>query len=134
MAYYVSNIFGLRVGGVFAQPLKWEDARDRIGKIVAQMDAEDLQVGVPRDPSCCMSKEIGASKGTYVVLAGIFNYWTFEYASEFAKRLSAEFSTEVMHMCWDEEIETVQCQVWLAGKPLYEVDENPIGRVLRRVT
>jgi hypothetical protein len=134
MAYYVSNMFGLRVGGVFGGPADWEDVRVRIGKIVAEMEANGLEVGIPHDPSCCMSKEIGASKGTYIVLAGIFNYWTFGHASEFAKRLSAEFGTEIMHMCWDEEIETVQCQVWLGGRPLFEVDENPIGRVLRRVT
>ena len=47
--------------------------------------------------------------------------------------LSVEFQTEVMHLCWDEERDTAQCQIWLNGQPLLDVQENPIGRILRRV-
>jgi len=133
MSYCVSNMFGIRTGGVFGGRTDWEDARARIAKIIKEMRADDLQVDIEDDPAHCMSLELEAHKGAYIVLAGVFNYWTFEYSSLFASRLSSEFGTEVMHMCWDEQVDEVQCQVWLAGKPLFEVSENPIGRVLRHI-
>ena len=81
----------------------------------------------------CMSHELSAGKGSYVVLAGVFNYWTYDLSSVFARKLSEEFGCAVMHMCWDEENDTVQCQVWLSGQLLCELDEGSIARILRRI-
>ncbi len=137
MGYYVSNMFGIRTGGVFSGSTDLDDLKRRIAPIVLAMREEegmDAPLGGKEgDVSHCMSQELEAGKGTYVVIAGVFNYWTYKYSSEFAKRLSAEFGVEVMHMCWDEEVNEVQCQIWLAGKPLMEVNENPIGQIIRRV-
>lgn len=136
MGYYISHMIGIRTGGVFSGSADTEDIKDRIKKIVLEMretdDYPDLG-GEDGDPSHCMSKELEAHKGSYVVIAGVFNYWNFETASTFVKRLSEEFGTEVMHMAWNEVSNNVQCQIWFDGNPLFEVFENPIGQVLRRI-
>jgi hypothetical protein len=137
LGYYVSNMFGLRTGGVFGGKVDIDALKRRVAGVVLKMRAsgEPPDLGdKDGDVSHCMSQELEAHKGTYVVLAGVFNYWTYPSSSLFAKNLSEEFGSEVMHMCWDEERNEVQCQVWLAGRPLFEVAENPIGRILRRVT
>lgn len=142
MGYYVSHMIGIRTGGVFSGDVDTEDMKRRIAAIVRTMRSEAEDLDKPRspdlggedgDPSHCMSQELVAHKGSYVVLAGVFNYWRFEEAEEFAKRLSKEFGTEVMHMTWHEEEDTVQAQVWLDGRPLFEVAEGVVGRILRRV-
>ena len=136
MGYYVSNMIGIRTCGVFAGATDTDDMRQRIAKIVLEMREGENKPDLgdkDGDPSHCMSKELEAHKGAYVVLAGVFNYWTWKYSSEFSRRISEEFQAEVMHMCWDEERDEVQCQIWLAGKPMLEINENPIGQILRRV-
>lgn len=141
MGYYVSNMFGIRTGGVFSGSTDMDDLKNKIAEIVIAMRSEAASSPTLQEPalgndvgdvSHCMSQELEAGKGNYVVIAGVFNYWVYEHSSEFAKRLST-LGCEVMHMCWDEERNEVQCQVWLAGEPLMEVHENPIGRILRRV-
>jgi len=136
MGYYISHMIGIRTGGVFSGATDIENTKTRIKKIVLEMretgGRPDLG-GKDGDPSHCMSAELTAHKGSYVVIAGVFNYWDFETASIFVKRLSEEFGTEIMHMAWDEERNSVQCQIWLDGKPLFETSENPIGQILRRV-
>lgn len=127
-------MIGIRSGGVFSGEVDIEDIKKRISKIIIDMEKSKYHIGIDKDPSHCMSKELIARKGSYVVFAGVFNNWTFKEASEFIKRLSKEFGTEIMHMCWDEMNDFVQCQIWLDGKPLFEVCENPIGRIVRRVT
>ena len=134
MGYYVSNMIGIRTGGVFSGKTDMDDLKTRVAKVIARMRDTDDDPPIGDDPSHCMSGELEARKGTYVVIAGVFNYWRFDWAQEFSRQLSAEFGTEVMHMAWDEERDEVQCQVFLAGKPLFEVHENPIGAILRRVT
>ena len=133
MGYYLSHMIGIRTGGVFGGKVDMDDLRSRVAKIIQELRPTDSDPDIADDPSHCMSSELEAHKGCYVVIAGVFNYWHWESASEFSRRLSQEFGTEVMHMCWDEEQETVQCQIWLDGEPLFEVAENPIGRILRRV-
>lgn len=136
MGYYVSNMFGIRCQGVFGGRTDTDDVKKRIAAIVLSMRGteHDPDLGDKEgDISHCMSQELEAHKGTYIVLAGVFNYWTYKSSSEFAKRLSAEFGTEVMHMCWDEERDEVQCNIWLAGKELLEVNEHPVGQILRRI-
>ena len=142
MGYYVSNMIGIRISGVFAGKLSDEGMRqlkDVIAGVVKKMreddDEREPDLGDENgDPSHCMSGELEAHKGSYVVLAGVFNYWRYPYASVFVQRLSLALEGhEVMHMCWDHESDEVQCQVWLNGKPLFEQVEDPIGRVLRHV-
>lgn len=136
MGYYISHIIGMRVGGIFSGATDTEDIKDRIKRIVLEMRGTENNPdlgGEDGDPSHCMSKELTAHKGAYVVLAGVFNGWEFKEASIFVKRLSEEFGTEVMHMTWDEQSNEIQCQIWLDGKPFFEVSENPVGQVLRRI-
>ena len=133
MGYYVSHMIGIRTGGILGGDIDQTDLQQRIAKIKAKFDsccphiAESGKVG-------CLAPQLDGHKGTYAVIAGVFNYWTWDEASEFSRALSAEFGTQVMHMCWDEEINEVQTQIWLDGRPLFEVAENPIGRVVRRIT
>lgn len=134
MGYYVSHMFGIRTGGVFGGATDMADLRARVSRIATEMkDTEDATNIYAPDPHC-ISQELEAHKGAYVVIAGVFNYWMPERAQKFAARLSQEFGTEVMHMAWDEERNDVRCQIFLDGKPLFDVSENPIGQILRRVT
>ena len=130
MAYCVSNMFGIRTGGVFSDEVDMEDMKKRINEVSARTKVGSRGLV---DMSYCTSAELTATKGSYVVIAGVFNYFLYEDAKEFAKELSKEFQTDVMHMCWDEERDTVQCNIWCAGEPILEIDENPIGKILRRI-
>ncbi len=134
MGYYISHMIGIRTGGVFSFETDTEDMKKRIAAVIVAMRETDYNPNIADDPSHCMSLELLAPKGGYVVIAGVFNYWHFDSAEEFVKRLSKEFDTEVMHMMWDMENNEVRCQIWLAGKPLFEVEENPIGKILRHVS
>jgi hypothetical protein len=133
MGYYVSNMIGIRTGGVFAGETDMDDLKARVAKLIAEMRGGEFNPDIQDDPSHCMSDELRAHKGSYVVIAGVFNFWTFDESSEFSRRLSDELQTEVMHMCWDEQDDNVQCQIFLAGKPLFETAEDALGRVLRRI-
>ena len=144
MGYYVSNIIGIRTGGVFSGETDVEDVKNRIKKIVLEMREESKKEGSEifdpdlgwkdGDPSHCMcDKELVGSKGSYVVLAGVFNYWTFNKAEQFAKRLSEEFGTHVMLMSWDEEHDIIKSDVYLGGKSIREISEDPISSALRRI-
>jgi hypothetical protein len=136
MGYYVSNMFGMRMGGVFGGEPDMDSVKAIIRKLVLDMRAEEKDPDLGNkdgDVSHCLSAPLVAHKGTYCVIAGVFNYWTYPASSEFARRLSDVLGTEVMHMCWDEERDEVQCNIWLAGKPLLDVNEHPIGQMLRRI-
>lgn len=134
MGYYVSNMIGIRLGGVFSGDADMADLTTRVLAIAKKHDADVY----PRDDGSlpyCLSRELVAMKGGMAVIAGVFNGWTFDRVAPFAAALSEEFGTEVLLMSFDEEKETTQCQVYLAGKAIHEVNfESPIGRVLRRVT
>ncbi len=133
MGYYISHLIGIRTGGVFSEESDMDGLKKQVSSVIESLRQTDNDVDMADDPSHCMSKELQAHKGNYVVLAGVFNYWHFEQAEEFCKRLSVELKVEVMHMAWDEEENEVQCQIWLDGEPLFEISENPIGRILRRL-
>ncbi len=132
MGYYISSMIGIRTGGVFSGETIMPAFLDRLAKVVKEAEAAEVMVDFDV-PSACISPELVADKGSYIVIAGVFNYWNYESVSDFASRLSKEFVTEVMVMTWDEEQDKVQCNIFLDGRPLFEVNENPIGRILRRV-
>ena len=149
MGYYISSMIGIRTGGVFGGETDVENMRSRIAKLVLEMRKEShFELGQepptewePPDmgdengnPSHCMSKELKAHKGSYVVLAGVFNYWNVESVGEFCRRLSKEFGTDVMQMTWAEQSEQAVCCVWTGGEIMGGEAENPIGKILRRVT
>ncbi|MCE5328724.1 hypothetical protein LLG07_00060 [bacterium] len=137
MGYYISNMIGIRTSGVFGGKTDMADMKNRIAKIVLNMrkSGEYPDLGNKNgNISHCMSKELKAHKGSYAVIGGVFNYWGFEEAKKFVIALSKEFQTEVMFMSWDEQTDEVQCNIYLAGKPLLEVSENPIGKILRRTS
>lgn len=135
MGYYVSNMIGIRTGGVFSGDVDMVDLTTRIERVREATIAAHPTLEKPSAnvTGGALSKELVGNKGSYVVIAGVFNYWSYDAASAFVRALSEEFGTEVMHMCWNEETDAVQCQIWLAGRPMYDVSENPIGQILRRV-
>jgi len=132
MGYYVTNIIGMRTGGIFSDPKDVEDIKQRIANIIIEMadKAEAHSISV-RQLDYCMSQELSGPKGSYVILAGVFNYWTFDRSSVFSQRLSKEFGSEVIHFCWDEETNQVDWQIWLDGNPLFEEAENAEGSLIR---
>ena len=135
MGYYISTMIGIRTGGVFSAGVDVDDMNARIKKILDDnRDEHKSSFGLfIDDMKFCTSRELVATKGGYVVISGVFNYWHYNDSSEFAAALSKEFQTEVMIMSWDEEVNTIRCNIFLAGKQLFEVNENPIGQVMRRI-
>lgn len=135
MGYYVSNIIGIRTGGVFSGETDLGDLKARIERVRDEVIAAHPNIEKPSANVVdgALSRELHGNKGSYVVIAGVFNYWTYDASSQFVAAVSKEFRTEVLHLCWNEETDDVQCQIWLDGRPLLEVAENPIGRILRRV-
>lgn len=129
MGHNNSNMIGIRSGGVFSGGTDMKEAKAKINKIILET-GNDYDVNLDN----CMSRELTAHKGSYIIIAGVFNYWGFDRASKFCLRLSVEFGSEVMLMSWDEATNEIRCQIFLDGKPLFQVSENSIGRVLRMAT
>ena len=53
MGYYVSNIIGIRTGGVFSPTVDIEDMKGRVANIVAEMRDGDHRTDIEDDPSHC---------------------------------------------------------------------------------
>jgi len=134
MGYYVSNMIGIRLGGVFSGNTDMDKLSSRILEIAKDYDAQVYPPLEGQPLPSCMSRELVARKGGMAVIAGVFNYWTFDIVQPFAAKLSEEFGTEVLLMSFDEEQDEARCQVYLGGKPLMEVGESTLGRIIRRVT
>jgi hypothetical protein len=64
--------------------------------------------------------------GSYVVIAGIFDYLDFDAVLEFARRLSKELNTEVLYMGYDHENETIRHQRFERGIPQSKVPEDKL--------
>lgn len=137
MAYCIDHMIGIRTGGVFSGETDMDDLSRRIAAIVLEKDGQgdrpDIHVADGK-VGRSLSPELVAHKGSMAVIAGVFNYWQGEEVDWFCKRLSEEFGTEVLHMEHDEQTGGTRCNIWLDGRSLWDVNENPIGRVLRRVT
>lgn len=131
MAYNVSTMIGIRTGGVFSGETDMEDMKARIQKVLDEQRKDEDCSSTP--PALSVSRELTAGKGCYVVIAGVFNYWHSDESSKLAAALSVEFGVEVMWMSWDEETDGFESNVFLGGKPLRDVGENPVARTLRRV-
>lgn len=112
MSYEVSHMIGIRLGGVLGGTADIDDLKSRVAKVVVEMKLGNHLPDIGDDPSHCMSQELVAHKGSYAVIAGVYNYWSHDSASAFAARLSKEFGTEVVRMSWDEENDTVECDVF----------------------
>ena len=136
MGYYIDHMIGIRTGGVFSGKTDMDDMSRRIAAIVREADGSNQpDIYVSDDGKIqSLSPELVAHKGAMVVIAGVFNYWAGEDVDWFCKRLSEEFGTEVLHMEHDEQTSGTRCNIWLDGHSLWDVNENPIGRILRRVT
>ena len=87
MGYYISHMIGIRTGGVFGGKTDMDDLRSRIAKIILELrpTENDPDIYVGDHPTRCISTELEAHKGCYVVIAGVFNYWVWEKASEFSR-------------------------------------------------
>ena len=135
MSYPVDTMIGIRIGGVFAGTADMEDLKERIIAVIGQMETRDIPCDISAETlDGCISPELTATKGSYVVIAGIFNYWRHEHTAKFGRQLSAEFGTEVMVMTWDETQDTRNCEIFLAGRKLQDAHENPVSQLCRRVS
>lgn len=136
MGYYVSNLIGIRVGGVFSPKMDIKKFKEKVKEIVLSMRNTEYDPDLGNkagNVSHCISKELEAHKGSYIVIGGVFNYWTFDIAQEFSKRLSKEFGTHVLHACWDEETNKKQFEIFFDGKNIDAIEENPIEQIIRRI-
>jgi hypothetical protein len=141
MGAYMSHMIGIRIGGVLSDKPNMDFVKKRILKVIDEMKSKEEETNLfapdiddKEDLNWHISPPLTGHKGEYVVIAGVFNYWSLESASAFAQRLSEEFGTEVMQMSWNEQNNRVECDIFLNGASLFEVSENPAGRILRRVT
>lgn len=133
MAYPISTMIGIRTGGVFAGDTVMDSLKGQIIDVIAKMEEDNISCGVSaKTLDGCISSELTAMKGSYVVIAGVFNYWDYAKTSEFGKRLSDKLGTEIMVMTWDEDLDTFQCGIFLAGKDLKDVNEDLVSRICRR--
>ena len=131
MAYPISTMIGIRTGGVFSGSVDLDDLKKRILNVVKELNKEEDALCSVYDGN--ISAELHGHKGSYVIIAGVFNYWDYNATSNFAKILSKELGTEVMVMTWDEQTDEIQCNVFLGGKSLSDVNENPISKIIRRI-
>ena len=132
MGYYVSHMIGIRTGGVFSADTDEADVRERIAKIVTSLRGTDNDPDIGDAPHC-ISTELTAHKGSYIVIAGVFNYWKGAAVDAFVKALSVEFNTDVMHMEWDEVENGARHTVWTNGTNAHDSEEHPILQMVRRV-
>lgn len=141
MSYCVSSMIGIRTGGVFSGPVDIRTLKGDIQALILDMKKEAGIKGeyAPvfgeegRDPVHSMSHELQGGKGSYVVLAGVFNNWEFDDVERFAERLSYRLDLEVLVITWDEEQNIVQGGVYRNGVPLKQGESNGLRTVLRRV-
>lgn len=140
MGYYISYMIGIRDGGVFSSPKDVEKFKGKLKDIIEDIYGENERYWF--DPDYSMTeKELIGYKGSYIVIAGVSNGWSWDSGywdegvslSDFAKRLSTEFGTEVMAMTWDEQTNKIESDVFLNGKAVNEVYEHPISQSLRRI-
>lgn len=128
MSHCTQHMISIRLGGVFEFGTDMAEVRDAVSAVIQRLGLQSKLGG-----GDCLSDELRGPKGTCVVIAGVFNCWDHQDASVFAAALSLTFATEVMVMSHDLENDSVQCNVFLGGKPMLEMNENPIGRMLRRI-
>jgi hypothetical protein len=115
MGYPISTMIGIRTGGVFSGTTDMEKFKKRVTKIIEEQEKEGTYRGDLREKDLenCMSTELLATKGAYVIIAGVFNYWNYENGtSELGKRLSKELCVEVMVMTWDEQTGRIDSDVF----------------------
>jgi hypothetical protein len=127
VAYPVSVVIGIRTGGVFSGATDMDDMGKRILKVAGALSKEGHQVR-----EGCVSGELTATKGSMVVIAGVFNYFGEDETDEFCRALSKEFGTEVMASILTETTDSFRSGLYLDGKPIHKVSENPLGRMMRR--
>jgi hypothetical protein len=139
MGYPVSTMIGIRTGGVFSGATDEVKFKKQITDIIQEWgrDVYGQRGAVEADDlDWCMSQELTAAKGTYVVIAGVFNYWSYEGTggtAELGKLLSKKLGVEIMVMTWDEETNRIDANVFLGGHQLHDVNENSVSRIMRRI-
>ena len=129
MSLPISTMIGIRTGGIVSGATDVDDMKKRIVHLVETKDILFPDIDVL---DMCISVELHGCKGSYMVMAGVFNHWGRLDTFEFARLLSEEFGTEVMVMTWNEMSGRYGCNIFLAGKPLDAVNEDPVSRILRR--
>jgi len=127
MGYWISAIIGIRTGGVFSGTVDVDKLRIKAQEIWDKLSKQEQWAVSDIDFNNCMSTELTATKGSYVIIAGIFNYGLFTEMSSFCKRLSVEFETEIMLMFWDEERGVIECNVFSDGEYEFESTEIPLA-------
>ena len=119
MAYPVSIMIGVCVGDVF--PWKHTEKskkalQDQILIIAKNIVLENTLNDTIEVP-CEISDILGGRKGDYMVMAGVYNSFSFGTASLIAKAISKELECESMIMAYDCTGQTIECMVYQNGEP-----------------
>lgn len=135
MAAPSSTMIGIRTGGVLSGDTDVKNMKERIINLINKLkdEGEFMCTIDARNLNHCMSNELHGPKGSYVVIAGVFNYWNYDSTTEFGKALSKEFGVEVMVMTLEEQNGIAQCDVFLDGENMHAIHENPASEVFRRM-
>jgi len=125
MSAPIGTMIGIRTGGVLSGDVDINDLKNRIIVIINRLEEDEddedyVGCGIDaEDLHYCLSPELSGTKGSYIVIAGVFNYWSYDNGlSEFCKILSKEFCTEVMVMARDETNDTVQHGIFSDGEDI----------------
>lgn len=141
MASPSTHMFGIRSGGVFSGETDLNDMKKRVKTLCSKLDSVAKKSGewdgysdqIGNIIDRITSKELTATKGSCIVIAGVFNYFSTDYGEILAKALSAEFGVEVIYTGWKESEDYPTSTIFLDGKSLYEAYENPVERTVRRI-
>ena len=120
MGHPSTNTFTILMTDMNAAPENMADLRRRIIPLV---EAAEIPGGEKMLDSS-MSRELEAGKGSVVVIAGVWNYWSYQDASKFAKAVSGEFNTWVYHLWHEHTTDRVEFGVWDGG----EADDQASSR------
>ena len=88
MGSYVSNMIGIRTGGVFSGKTDLDDLKGRVAQIIAEMRDTKFDPDIADDPSRCMSNELKRIKVLMLSLRVFSITGHLISQSEFSKRLS----------------------------------------------
>lgn len=114
MGYCVSNIIAIRTGGVFSDSTDIEKLKQVVVKVAkCHEDLPELLQDIKTLP---ISVELTATKGSYAVIAGVFNYTGFNTFAPFVQDLSKVLDTYIVYTCWNEQTNNLKSLVFSHGE------------------
>lgn len=118
-------MIGIRCGGVFSEVPDEETITKIKSDILEVSKTLEMEYDINSERlDWTLSKPLCGPKGDYLVIGGIFNYWSWSKVSLFAAALSQKLGVSIFAACWDEDSEKLNCQVFRDGKPRFKEIES----------